>query len=154
MELKQLTQIQDKISTNRQRRERTLRKFKNGNSAAGRTICSQKIGTSSNSGENRLVVSNIVRSNQTQETAEQICKRIFSESGWMVRSHFNDPKFRVENLNKKMVAFTVRNEANELQKYSGVLQAFSKTGSALFRLVGQEGVFNSNLIGFMATQPY
>ena len=56
-------------------------------------------------------------------------------------------------LNKKMVAFTVRNEADELQKYSGVLQAFSKTGSALFRLAGQEGVFNANLIGFMATQP-
>ncbi len=151
MELELLTQIQDKISTNRQRRERTIRKFKNGNSAAGRTL--PKVGSSANSGENRLIVTNVVRSTQSKETAEEICKRIFSESGWVVRSHFNDPNFRIENLNKKMVAFTVRNEADELQKYSGVLQSFSKTGSALFRLAGQEGVFNANLIGFMATQP-
>ena len=151
MELELLTQIRDKISTNRRRRERTLRKFKNGNSAAGRNL--HRVESSSNSGENRLVVTNVVRSTQSKETAEDICKRIFSESGWVVRSHFNDPTFRIENLNKKMVAFTVRNEADELQKYSGVLQAFSKTGSALFRLAGQEGVFNANLIGFMATQP-
>jgi hypothetical protein len=151
MELELLTQIQDKISTNRKRRERTLRKFKNGNSAAARTL--HRVETSSNSGENRLVVSNVVRSTQPKETPEEICKRIFSESGWVIRSHFNDPTFRVENLNRKLVAFTVRNEADELQKYSGILQAFSKTGSALFRLAGQEGVFNANLIGFMATQP-
>ncbi|MFA5508229.1 MAG: hypothetical protein WC314_07385 [Vulcanimicrobiota bacterium] len=152
MELKQLTQIQDKISSNRLRRRRTLRKLR-GNGISGRALINQKMETSSNSGQDRLVVTQVRCNSKRTETAEEICKRLFAASGWVVRSHFNDPNFRVEALQDRNVAFTLRGENNELLKYSGVLQGVSKAGSALFRLVGQEGVFNSNLVSFMATRP-
>jgi hypothetical protein len=153
MELNVLTQIQEKISTNRRRRERTLRKLKSGTSVRGRILDSLRKDASSNSGQERLVVTNIKKSFKPAETQEQILKRLFSESGWVVRRHFNDPNFRVENLQNRTVAFTLRTDNDELQKYSGVLQSFSKVGSALFRLAGQETVFNANLVSFMATAP-
>lgn len=151
MELKQLTQIQDKISNNRQRRQRTLRKLRNGNSAAGRTITA-RADSSSNSGESRLLISNVRRSTAV-ESPEQMLKRIFSQNGWSVREHFNDPSFRVPALAERTVAFTVRNDNNEVLKYSGKLEVFSSKATALFRLAGVDEVFNANLIGFMAVQP-
>lgn len=137
MELTVLNKLQEQISTNRQRRERTTR----------------RLGSSSNAGQDRLVVTRVKRTYTSVETPEQILQRLFSESGWNVRSHFNDPNFRVPALENRTVAFSLRDENDELQKYSGVLQAASRAGTALFRLAGTDKVFNANLVGFMAVQP-
>jgi hypothetical protein len=153
MELNILTQIREKFSTNRQRRKRTLGKPKNRNSAQSRILDSLRKDDSSNSGQGRLVVTSVKRRYQIAETPEEILKRLFAESGWAVRRHFNDPDFRIQSLENRTVAFTMRNDNDGLQKYSGVLQAFSKAGSALFKLEGQETVFNANLAGFMAAAP-
>jgi hypothetical protein len=152
MELNLLTKLQEKISTYRRRHETTLADLENGTSAQGRTLHSQQRDSSSNSGTDRMVVTKVKRSYQAAETPEQILARLFTDSGWVVRRHFNDPNFRVPGLKSKTVAFSLRDDNNKLQKYSGVLEPFSEAGTALFRLAGEETVFNANLVGFMAVK--
>jgi hypothetical protein len=149
MKLNLLAQIKKKFSTNRRR---TRLKLKNSNSARGRVMAALNRDTSSNSAQNRLVVTNVNCRYLAPETPEQILNRLFSESGWVVRRHFTDKRFRIENLENHTVAFSLRDDNDDLQKYSGVLQPFCKVGSALFRLAGEETVFNANLVGFMATR--
>lgn len=150
MELELLTQIQDKITRNRQRRQKTLRKLKNRNTAPSRVLASTISHSSGNSGRGRLLLSPVKR--QT-ESHEQILNRIFAKGGWVVRRHVSDQNFRLPCLHGRTVAFTVRNNQGRLEEYSGTLNVFAKSASALFKLEGQEDVFNANMVGFMAVQP-
>lgn len=74
---------------------------------------------------------------------------MFRDSGWVVREHFNDHRFRLPALDQKEVAFSLRNEEGRLDTYSGVLDAFSKKGN-FFKLAGEDEIFNANMVGFMA----
>lgn len=152
MNTQELTLIQDKIARNRARRENVLFRLRHKNSNPTQAPAQFRGQASGNVASARVVVTK-VKANCRIESYEQVLARVFTEGGWQVRRHVNDHEFIPAKLHNRQVAFSVRNEQNEVREYSGELEAFSVAGSALFRLAETKQIFNANMVGFMAVMP-
>lgn len=124
---------------------------------------------SSNSSSGRLLVPGLPWSNRARngrsrvtgvaylsETAkkkpEYRIKEAFLNSGWVVRTHLADIRFRAPELEQRKVAFAFRDESETLHQHEGIYEAFGGQG-ALFKLKGRDEIFNSNLISVLAVEP-
>lgn len=89
----------------------------------------------------------------TEKFPEELLAEKFQEKGWRVRSHVGQPDFQAGSLHLKKVAFSLRDENDQLVEYSGTLDAFSTKAATLFKLQEREDeVFNLNLCGFVAAE--
>lgn len=119
-----------------------VRKRRSGNRASASLASSSLGGQKNSANAGSLVVK--------QRTDSSECQHRQDSNKWVHRSHMNDQRFRVSSLQGRKVVFSVIDDQGDLREYQGVVASSFRVGSALFRLEGEDQVFNSNFFAKFA----
>lgn len=103
-------------------------------------------------GHSELAGQNVFQALQQRAEGSHIFQRTHQQQGWVTNQ--DDLNLSPDMMNGSQVAFRVADDKGQVQEFSGVLRKDrGSVGSALFKLDGVEGEFNTNSLLDLAMKP-